>query len=598
MGVLAEHVVQFRAAGTQSVIGAAERIKGSLSSIGSVAVAPTRALGGAISSVLHPANLLADRGMGIGMSLAQGLASGVGPAVSLATQVERLKGSLSSIGSVAVAPIRALGGAISSVLHPANLLAGMGMGIGMSLAQGLASGIRSAVSLATQVETLSTSFEVLLGSARAAKTMMDEINKFAASTPFEQMELATVAKQLLAYGTAADQIIPTMRRLGDIAALSGANLGDLAAIYGKIQAQGRLTAETLEGFQSRGIPITRELAKAFGVTEAQVRELVSQGKIGFPEVQKAIEALTSQGGQFAGGMERLSKTTAGLWSTVTGNFKTSLAEIGGILIETFNVKGILAWAGNALSSIAEWAAGVRRWISFVRDNWDLAWEMIAEKVSLAVSNTWAYIEAFGTNIVRVVAWFGDNWRNVFTDIYNATSTILTNLFTNMRSLWSSFWAWIKTGRWEFQWKGLTEGFRSTIKEWPRLVEANVRQTTPELERLQREWQRRWQEATEAAGLAGAGTREGPTPGAETAAAKTDEIRSAVPAAVAAGGGGVQFVGFAQLAAEMQRKALEEQQRRMAEAMQRTATNLDKLAALADGNALRVKVEQPVIGVYG
>jgi len=518
VGVLAEHVIQFRASGTESVIADSNRIKDELSEDDKEAAARSRALRNAM----------------------------------------------------------------------------------MNVAQGLASGIRSAVSLAAQVETLSTSFEVLLGSAEAAKGMMDEINKFAAATPFEQMELAGVAKQLLACGTAADQIIPTMRRLGDIAALSGANLGDLAAIYGKIQSQGRLTAETLESFQSRGIPITRELAKAFGVTESQVRELVSEGKIGFPEVQKAIEALTSQGGQFAGGMEKLSKTTAGLWSTVTDSFNTSLAEIGGILIETFNVKGILEWAGNALSSIAEWAAGVRRWITFVRDNWDMAWDIIAEKVSLAASNAWASIEAFGTNIVQVVAWFGDNWRNVFTDIYHATSTILTNLFTNMRSLWSAFWNWIKTGRWEFEWKGLTEGFKSSIKEWPRLVEADVRETTPELERLQREWERRWREATEAAGLPGASSREisGTESPAAPGSAEIGGIKSAAQAAVAAGGGGVSFVGFAQLAAEMQRRALEEEQRRMAEAMQRTATNLDKIANLADGNALRVKVEQPVIGVYG
>lgn len=536
MGVLAEYIVQFRAAGTQQVE----------------------------SSIQH------------------------------------IKASLGGIAEAATGPLRRVGSAIASVLNPANILQGMGLGIGMSLTQGLASGIKSAVSLAAQTETLATSFEVLLGSAGAAKKMMDDINKFAAATPFEQMELADVAKQLLAYGTAADQIIPTMRQLGDIAALSGANLSELAAIYGKIQSQGRLTAETLEGFQSRGIPITRELAKAFGVTETEVRNLVSEGQIGFADVQKAIEALTSQGGQFSGGMEKLSKTTAGLWSTVTGNFKTALAEIGGMLIETFDIKGILEWAGGTLDSIARWAASVRQWITFIRDNWDLAWDIIAEKVSLAASNAWAYIEAFGTNIVRVVEWFGDNWRNVFTDIYNITNTIVTNLFTNIRNLWSAFWKWIKTGRWEFEWKGLTDGFKSSIKEWPRLVEANIRETTPELDRLQREWNRRWREATSAPEVTGRATLESSatetSPGAATAPTGATTAVSAVPAV--AGTGGVSFVGFAQLAAEMQRKALEEEQRRMAEAMQRTANNLDKLAGVADGNALRVKVDQPIVGVYG
>jgi tape measure domain-containing protein len=399
--------------------------------------------------------------------------------------------TVSGIGKTIGKTVGSFTSALGSVVSPTAILQGMGLGIGMSLAQGLGSGIKSAIGLASQVETLSTSFEVLLGSAGAAKKMMDDINKFAAATPFEQMELADVAKQLLAYGTAADQIIPTMRQLGDIAALSGANLSDLAAIYGKIQSQGRLTAETLEGFQSRGIPITRELAKAFGVTETEVRDLVSEGKIGFTDVQKAIAALTSEGGQFAGGMEKLSQTTAGLWSTVTGNLKTALANVGTAIIDAFNVKPLLQWLGQAMESVAPWAAGMRDYLIFVRENWRLALSIMVERFRIFLLNSWARIKAFAQNVVIAIGWLADNWREVFTDIFNITKTIVTNLFTNLKNLWTAFRTWIKTGRWEFNWKPLTEGFKSAIKQWPAFVEANTIESTEKLDSLMGEWNRRW-----------------------------------------------------------------------------------------------------------
>lgn len=536
MGVLAEHVIQFRTAGVEAVTGA----------------------------------------------------------------VGRIRSALATVGSAAAAPLKTLAGAVGSVLNPMSILQGMGIGVGMSIAQGIGSAVSSAISLASQAETLATSFEVLLGSSSKAKTMMDEINKFAAATPFEQMELAEVAKQLLAYGTAAENIIPTMRQLGDIAALSGANLRELAAIYGKIQAQGRMTAETLVAFQSRGIPITRELANVFGVAESQVRELVSSGQVGFPQVQEAINRLTGAGGQFAGGMEKLSKTTGGLWSVVTDNIQTALANIGSGLIEAFNVKPILEWAGATLDSVASWASKMGEFMVFLRENWRLALAIMVERARLFVLNTWERIKAFGQNFVIAVGWFADNWQSVFTDIFNITKTIMGNMFENLRNLWTAFWNWIKTGDWNFEWKGLTEGFKSTIKEWPAFVEANTKESTEKLDALMGEWNERWKQFQESRAAAG----PGPEAGAPTGGAAPPTPSAAAPAAPAAQkaaetkGPTASFVGFAALAREMQQKAFEELQKKATEAAQKTADGIAKMAAAADGGALKVKLESPVPAVYG
>lgn len=536
MSVLAEHVIQFRAAGVESVTAAANRIR---SAIGGMAAAVT-------------------------------------------------------------APVRGIGNALGSIFSPMNLLQGMGMGVGMAIANGIGSAVKSAIGLAAQVETVSTSFEVLLGSSGKAAAMMDQINKFAAETPFEQMELAGVAKQLLAYGTSAENIIPTMRQLGDIAALSGANLGDLAAIYGKIQAQGRMTAETLEAFQSRGIPITRELAKAFGVTEAEVRTLVSSGQVGFPQVQEAIKGLTGEGGQFAGGMEKLSKTTAGLWSTVTGNVKTALANVGAGLIEAFNIKPMLAWAGSALDTAANWAKGMAEFIVFVRENWRLALAIMIERGRLFILNTWERIKAFAQNFVIAVGWFADNWQSVFTDIFNATTTIVSNLFENLKNIWTAFWDWIKTGNWNFEWKGLTEGFQSSIKQWPAFVEANTKESTEKLDALMGEWNARWKQFQESrAKPLGEGESPTTTPSAApTGAASPTTGMPPASKMAESRGAGASFVGFAALAREMQQKAFEDLQKKATEAAQKTAEGITQLASAADAGAIRVKVENPIPAVYG
>lgn len=506
--------------------------------------------------------------------------------------VGRVRSSLGAIEGAVSGPLSGLRSAIGSVISPANILSGIGMGIGMNLAGGLTQGITSTISLASQVETLSTSFEVLLGSSGAAKRMMEEINQFAAATPFEQMDLANVAKQLLAYGTASQDIIPTMRQLGDIAALSGARLEDLAAIYGKVQAQGKLTGETLEGWQSRGIPITRELANIFGVAESQVRELVSSGKVGFAEVQQAIARLTGEGGQFAGGMEKLATTTGGLWSTVTGNMKTAAANIGAALIELFQVKPILSWAGAAIGRFAEWAGKATQYLTFVRENWGLAMQIMLERIRLFLFDAVSYVKAFGANFIIAVKWFAENWKNVFIDIHTYSRTTVLNLFDNLRGIWTAFWDWVRTGDWTFDWKPLDEGFRSTIREWPDFVSAEVSASRDKLNSLLGEWdekRRAFASAAEAA-AGGAGQPAGGAAGGPTATA----------GAAAAGGDGMRagFVGFAALAREMQQKALEDLQRRAVEMAQKTADGMAKLASAADGGYIRVRLDEPVTAIYG
>jgi len=229
---------------------------------------------------------------------------------------------------------------LTALINPATMVASAMASIGTGLT------IKSMIELAVRAENLAVSFEVLLGSAEKAKQMMAEINEFAARTPFEQGELAGVTKQLLTYGVAQKDIIPTMQKLGDMAALSGVQLNELASIFGKSKGTGLLMTDTLDMFLDRGIPLGRELAKIFGVAETEIRKMAPTGKITFAILQEALANLTGEGGQFYDGMRKLSGTTGGLWSTFTGNLKMALGKIGAKMIEAFDLKKIITNMGK------------------------------------------------------------------------------------------------------------------------------------------------------------------------------------------------------------------------------------------------------------
>lgn len=171
-------------------------------------------------------------------------------------------------------------------------------------------------------------FETMLGSGQKAKGMISDLANLAATTPFDMKGVVNGAKQLLAYGFAADEITETMRRLGDVSAGLGLNLQDLTWLYGTTMVQGRLFTRDLMQFTGRGIPLTEELAKQFGVTKDKVSELVTAGKVGFPEVKKAIESLTNEGGKFGGLMEKQSHSITGQISNIQDTIEMAINDLG------------------------------------------------------------------------------------------------------------------------------------------------------------------------------------------------------------------------------------------------------------------------------
>lgn len=188
--------------------------------------------------------------------------------------------------------------------------------------------IRSVMEMRGQFQQLEIAFNTMLQSEEKATMLMSQLVETAAKTPFDLQGVAQGAKQLLAYGIAADEVNETITRLGDIAAGLSIPLGDLVYLYGTTMTQGRMFTMDLRQFMGRGIPMAEELAKQFGVTKNEVAGLVTAGQVGADAVKQAIWDMTNEGSRFGGLMSEQSKSITGQISNIEDAFDTMLNDIG------------------------------------------------------------------------------------------------------------------------------------------------------------------------------------------------------------------------------------------------------------------------------
>lgn len=187
---------------------------------------------------------------------------------------------------------------------------------------------KEVASITGEFQQLNIAFETMLGSKAKADALMTQLVDTAAKTPFDLKGVANGAKQLLAYGTASEEVNDTLIRLGNIASGLSIPLNNLVYLYGTSQVQGRLFSQDIYQFMGRGVPIISELAKEMGVAEESIMGMVSAGKIGFSELQKVIQNMTNEGGMFYNLMEKQSASITGQISNLEDAIDVALNGIG------------------------------------------------------------------------------------------------------------------------------------------------------------------------------------------------------------------------------------------------------------------------------
>ena len=194
--------------------------------------------------------------------------------------------------------------------------------------QGASAFIKQVVAVRSQFQQLEISFGTMLKSKEKANELMAQMADLAAKTPFGLEEVSEGAKRLLAFQVPAEEVTETLRRMGDVAAGLGVPMGQLIHVYGQVKAQGKLMTNDLYQFMNAGIPIIAELSKVVGKSETEIKDMVSAGKIGFPEVQAVIKNMTNEGGLFFNLMAEQSKSLGGQISNLGDSFDQMLNEIG------------------------------------------------------------------------------------------------------------------------------------------------------------------------------------------------------------------------------------------------------------------------------
>lgn len=194
--------------------------------------------------------------------------------------------------------------------------------------QGMMSLVQSIVQVRGQFQQLELAFNTMLRSTEKSQVLMSQLVDTAARTPFDLTSIAQGAKQMLAFGSNVESVVDEIVMLGNVASGVSAPLGDLIYLYGTLRSQGRAYTVDIRQFAGRGIPIYEELGKVLNADRQELNKLVTEGKVGFREVEKAFKNMTSEGGIYFNLMQEQSKSLTGMLSNLGDAWDSALNKIG------------------------------------------------------------------------------------------------------------------------------------------------------------------------------------------------------------------------------------------------------------------------------
>ena len=187
--------------------------------------------------------------------------------------------------------------------------------------------VQSGVDYNASMESYLTNFKVMLGNEELAATKLAELRKMAASTPFALSDLTEGTQTLLQFGIAADDTTDVLKQLGDISLGNADKLQTLVRAYGKMSSAHKVTLENVNMMIDAGFNPLNQICDATGESMSDLYKRISDGKVSFSELQAAVEAATSEGGQFYNGMLEASQTFSGRMSTLKDNVAALTGEL-------------------------------------------------------------------------------------------------------------------------------------------------------------------------------------------------------------------------------------------------------------------------------
>lgn len=191
----------------------------------------------------------------------------------------------------------------------------------------LSAGAAVGVKYNAQMEQYITSFGTMLGSAEKATVLVNDLKEMGAKTPFETSDLAKGSQTLLAFGVAADDLLPTLQMLGDVSQGNKERFDSLTLAFAQVSSAGKLTGQDLLQFVNAGFNPLNEICKVTGESMEEVRDRMSKGGVSADEVAQAFKRATGEGGQFYQAMEAQSQTFNGQLSTLKDNVMSFIGDL-------------------------------------------------------------------------------------------------------------------------------------------------------------------------------------------------------------------------------------------------------------------------------
>lgn len=328
------------------------------------------------------------------------------------------RGILSGLGSNLKSQLGGIGGELTAML-----------GLGSAI-----SALKFGIQLSTQAEQTAISFEVMLGSATKAKSMLAQLKNFADTSPYESAGTNQNAQTLINFGVQAQDVLPTMRMLGDVAAGDQEKFSRLSLTFGQMAASGRLMGGDLLQFINAGFNPLQEISKRTGESMVDLKKRMEDGGVSAGEIADSFKAATSEGGQFFQMTERQSQTTAGRFSTMKDGINTALKEAGDAILKNLDMKGVFDHINAFTEQVPFFFRNAGELIHLATIDWGI-WllevvpygEQVSHSLIAGFTAMWEGSKAGGMAFVS-------NIKAVFLEIRNLASATWASISAGIQAL--------------------------------------------------------------------------------------------------------------------------------------------------------------------
>lgn len=270
----------------------------------------------------------------------------------------------------------------------------------------LTAGIGVVSKLGMDADRTAVSFEVMLGSQQKAADMLNQMNRYAADSPYSRLGVQEAAQTMLGFGVEQQKVIPSLKMLGDIAMGNSERFKGLALVFSQVAAAGKLQGQDLLQLISNGYNPLNDISRLTGKSMSELKDEMSKGNISFDLMVQAMQAATSQGGKFYGMVDRIAQTPFGRFGQLVDQFKDTMLSLYKV------IEPLLIPSFDLLSSIMTHSLpvieGMQKGVRWLIDNFKtLAPYIYTAAAAWAGYNTYMFIS---TTILK--GWTVAQWAQV------------------------------------------------------------------------------------------------------------------------------------------------------------------------------------------